>query len=195
MKSFDQEIKLGIQTTVIATVCSILMGFVFFRFSVFQVTSPAFQFVLFGFYASFLYAVFRTSSFQQSVGTFLLLVVLHEIVMNSSTFYIVLRDVVFLTALASAVYIFHQYFFGRLGHFPQSRPLILGALFTLSSVLATTILWMIHSLLQSSFIVGRSYAGSANLLQGFEGFLIGLAVGIGIELSILVKSKRLRFGI
>ena len=195
MKSIDQEIKSGIQTTFIASLCSILLGFVFFRFNVFQITSPAFQFVLFGFYASFLYAVFRATTFRKSAGVFFLLIILHELVLKSTSFYFVLRDLVFLTALAAAVYVFHQYFFGRLSHFPLSRPLILSALFSLFSIVATSVLWMIHSLLQSTFITGMSFAGSANLLQGFEGVLIGLGVGIGIELSLILKSRRLKLGI
>lgn len=194
METSDQ-IKNGLQTTAIATACSILVGFVFFRLRIFQVTSPAFQFVVFGFYASLLYAVVRATTLQKSAGAFVLLTVFHEIVFKSSSFYFILRDIVFLTALAIAVYVFHQYFFGRLGHFRQSRPLILGALVTLASVCATTVLWMLHSVLQSSYITGMSFAGSFNLLQGFEGFLIGLAVGIGIELSLLMKSRKFRFGL
>lgn len=186
MESETQDIRNVLQIVIAGTLSCIVLGYLVYQSSVFQLTHPAFGFILFGFMGSTTFAVLRTSSVSKAAATLLMLVVLSEVLTKPPEWHFILRDVLFALSIGTSVFVFHRMFYKQLSLIRMARPLILGSLIAISATLVTVVLVLVLSLFSTTFRADPLHSITVNLSNGF---LIGLGMGIGFELVSTMRSR------
>jgi len=157
--------------TIIGTITSTLTGLVFFGFEIFQLKSTFFQFIIVGLICSLSFILFKLKRYRDSV--FILIIIFLFEYMWVGSKYPITHFIYFLSVIICA-FIYSKYFYIQSQQVKLSRPLILSSLMALIFVIDYYILLLIYE------------AGPGKLLPFKNmpiGFLTGLGVGIGIEVS------------
>lgn len=186
---YEQKVKKFILTTVFAALGAVAVGFLFLRQNIFEFRLPAFVFLSEGLTGGIIFSTLRASSIRNSLAVVFLLVLTH-VVLNRPIFWVyALQDALFVVGLSAALFVFLRYFFERYCEQRVGRPLILSSLVAIAYAFITGIL-------DFTFLLSRG-APTLNLAQAVyfilaQGFLLGIGLGVGIELSEIVDKKNLR---
>ena len=164
---------------------SILIGLMFLSTTIFQISSSAFQFVGFGIFGAIVLATTKVTSSQKSFVALVLAAFFYELILFPLGTHLIIRDVLFLLGIGSAIIVFRSYFYQRLNGTIVARPLVLAAMLAINGIVITYILRFAFSFFFEG-IHEPAAAASANL--GF-GFLIGLGLGAGDEFAELSKQQ------
>jgi len=161
------------------TVFSVAIGAAFFGMKIFDVESPLFQFVSYGFIGSFAFALFKAQRYYISLvvlsGLFIGLYYL------SGAHFLVSHIFYYMSTLLS-IFIFSVLIFDHLKTAKFIRPFILATMISIFFVSNTFLLSLIYSRDISSTIVFRNM---------FLGLLIGVGIGIGIEMGYFLVRKEI----
>ena len=170
-------IQIILATTILGTITSTLIGLVFFGLEVFQSKSPFFQFISVGLICSLSLVLFNLKRYRDSA--FILIILFLFDYMWYGSKYPITHFIYYLSVILST-YVFSRYFYVQLEKIKYSRPLILSSLLSIMFVVAYLLLTMIYS----------SGPGSLRPFKNMPiGFLIGLGVGIGLEMAEHILDK------
>jgi hypothetical protein len=180
MKPDLQKFFLGVVSPILG---SIVVGFVFFGGSIFQTMSVTFQFVAFGIVGGLMLATTKVATVSRSFVVLVVITVFYEFMLMPFKTVNIVRDILFLFGIGSTIILYRSYFSKRMDGTSIAHPLVLSALLALNGVVVTTILRFVVPL---SFEADREISISMIQNLSFE-FLIGLGLGIGEELSGLLR--------
>jgi hypothetical protein len=174
----------------IPVVCSIIVGYIFYGLGVFDRYHGSFQFVMSAIVASVFYYLLVYLRVRDAWLGLILLTFATLLTTESTRPSYILRDIFYVAAIGSAVFIYHTEFSQYAGHNRAFPAIILGGLYGILSVIASEIhLWFIRTFAMED--TGGTLVGLA-ATTAFFGLLIGVAVGAGITLAdeLLGRTKR-----
>lgn len=177
MKLNQKNLKTILIFAVTGIVCCTVLGFIFFGSDVFNTRSPMFQFPVYGFVGSVAFILFKLKSYRDALFI-LVLVFLLEYLLTGSRY--LLTHLIYFSSVVLGVYLFLRYFYNRIRRIKYAGPLILAGIFGLLFVADMLLLSIIYSHGEVKFLPLKTMP---------IGFLIGLGVGIGIELSEYIKAR------
>ena len=168
--------------TVTGTVTCILTGITFFGLEVFETKSPFFQFLVYGIIGSISFIFFKLKRYRDALFI-LILLFLFDILWIGSKFPI--THLIYYLSVISGLFIFSKYFFIQTVTIKYARPLILASILALLFVVGFFTLKLIYASGQGKLLPFKNMP---------VGFLIGLGLGIGVELSeyLLSRSEALK---
>ncbi|NHZ85584.1 MAG: hypothetical protein GWP19_06855 [Planctomycetia bacterium] len=153
------------------TISTIIIGFLFFGFSIFNKQNPSFQFPVFGIIGTISFALFKLKEFRYSIFI-LSLLFLFEIIFTGEKY--IVTHILFYIAMVLSILIYTKFFYARLNNIKYSRFLVLASIISISYVIVTIILGLLF----------KSDSINLFLFQNMPiGFLIGIGLGLGFELS------------
>jgi hypothetical protein len=154
-----------------ATAICIAVGFVFFGRAVFDLRDPMFQFSSYAVLGSVMFVLFRESELRRGIYTGLLIFVLIYLVTDAR---FPVTHFTYFVSLAAAVLLFARKIFDKLDEMRWVRPLVLGGFLAVFFVFATLLMGLVYYHDRMEFLPFRNMP---------VGFLIGLALGTGFEVS------------
>ncbi len=167
--------------SLIPVVCSILIGMLFFRMSVFVRTYSSFQYIANAVTASLFYNLLITVRRREAYLGLLILLFLTFAVTRSDTFQLITRDIFAVAAIAGTVALYVQYFRdrsrGNIFYPAIVMAGLYGILYIVASSLQLMLLWVTSTEVREMSI--RMLAPST----AFWGVTIGFAVGAGIMIA------------
>jgi len=185
MESDTQRIKEFLQIVFLASICSIILGFLFFRSDVFQMTHPAFGFIAFGLIGSITFGALKMFSPSRALAALLFLLVVNEVLTKPPEVTLFLRDVLFTIGLGAAIFLFHRLFYIQISTMPMARSLILGSLTAISATVFTVVLNLLLIAFFEPLSSDLLHAISVNLMIGF---LVGVGLGVGFEIAAKITA-------
>lgn len=183
MESTQSIIKEIAFRTFISILCCTILGFIFWKGSVFYRYHSAFQFIAYGTMGSIFFYTLRFGVKNALAALLIALVVLSFLVMESRGLYFV-RDLSVAITMSSSLYIYFTIFHNRTKLSKLTEPFILAMLFSISNLILYLILDSI------TFKIPITLAWVYQVTKHF--FLIGLGIGIGIILTEEPYLKKIR---
>ena len=167
--------------SVIPIACSAVIGFIFYRWNVFNPHYPAFQFVESAALASIFFYSLTYARQRNAFAVLLILFLLVLLVPRSTRLMYMLRDFFYTAGIAAAVLLYVR----QLRSNPSLRGQYFGLVFSGILGICTIIAWSIQ-LFFVEFVFSKHQP--VNLLSfismaAFFGFMIGLGVGVGIVIN------------
>ena len=164
------------------TAASIAAGLIFFGLRIFDANSPLFQIIVYGLAGSSAFILFRMQRYRDAVFFLLIIFILDLFIFNFK--FPLNRTLYFLTAVAGA-YIFIRYFYHQCSAVRYARPILLGGIYAILSVVVVIIV---------SLVYNKGEGGLFPFINMPIGFLVGLGLGGGFELADHLAAKILRDG-
>ncbi|MEA2077187.1 MAG: hypothetical protein U9O95_04130 [Candidatus Marinimicrobia bacterium] len=159
------------------TLISIIVGVAFYGMKIFDIKSPLFQFISYGFIGSFAFALLKAQCYYISLvvlaGLFIGLYYL------TGAHFLVSHIFYYISMLLS-IFIFSVLIFDHLKTAKFIRPLILATMISIFFVSNTFLLSLIYS---------RDISSTIAFKNMFLGLLIGVGIGIGIEMGYFLVRK------
>jgi hypothetical protein len=170
--------------SLVSSVCSIVIGAVFYQESVFLRTHYAFQFVTSGILGSVFLSMLRFANAKDATATLLGLFVCQFLVTRPSGMWFIFRDVAFVAALGSSLYLFFVSYFKKGRGEGLLTPVLIGALLGACNLLASVVLILVG---------GRSLTENVPvmLVNVILGMLIGIGIGTGVLLSDRIAGTKI----
>lgn len=175
-------------TTLFGLLGSVIIGLIFFGYSIFTTSNPNFQFVAFGFCGALFFGLFEFGSLKEQIFSFIIILVLQLVVFTgkliSLTFFI--RDLLSLGSLFLSILFYHK--------FIKRNPQIKIYLRCFALVLIYALLNSLFGILLFIFSTnGRFPEASILYFISRIAILIGLGVGLGIDFYF--QNKTLLFNL
>lgn len=164
--------------SITGTITCLLLGVTFFGVEVFDTRSPFFQFVIYSIIGSLSFILFHLERYREAIFILVLLFLFGIIWLGSK--YPLTHTLAYLSVIIG-MYIYSRYFFTQIQTIKYSRPLILASIFAILFVMVTFILTLVYHANQGKLLPFKNMPA---------GFLIGLGLGMGIELSEYLISQR-----
>ena len=167
--------------SVIPIACSTAIGFLFYRWNVFNPHYPTFQFVESAALASIFYYSLTYLRLRNAFAALLVLFLLELLVTRSTRPMYVLRDLLHTGGIATAVILYYRQLRSNSGLKGQYFGLVLSGILGVCTIVA----WSIQLfLVEFVFIKHQSIDLTRFIsLAAFYGFLVGLGVGVGIVIN------------
>ena len=163
-------------TTSFGLLGSVLIGIIFFGFSVFATTDPNFQFVAFGFSGALFFSLFEFESLKEQIFGFIIILFLHLVIISGKSLSIALfiRDLFFLGSLFLSILLYHK--------FLKRNPQIKLYLRSFALVLIYALLNSLFGILVFIFNTNGSFPEISFIyFIARMAILIGLGIGLGID--------------
>jgi len=159
------------------TVFSIVIGVAFFGMKIFDVESPLFQFVSYGFIGSLAFVIFKA---QRYLISLVVLIGLFVGLYFLTGAHFLVSHIFYYMSLSVSIFIYSVLIFDHLKTAKFIRLVILATMISIFFVSNTFLLSLIYSRDISSTIVFKNM---------FLGLLIGVGIGIGVEMACLLVKK------
>lgn len=175
MKNDNRKITEAIFIILLGSLFTMLLGYLYRGSDIFTPTDPAFQFVVYGISGSILMAIIHLSSFSNFIAGFIALLLIEFIVFNITHIGIILARILFLAALAGAIFIYHQYYYNKLVKLTFGKFIPLSALLFITNFILAVILGLavISGLINAELNNREFFMGQASF-----GFMIGTGIGL-----------------
>ena len=181
MEGKQQILAKFIITVAMGTICCLIVGLCFFGLKVFVFKDPASQFLIVGLTGSIFYSLLKFRSVIDAILIMILLYLANLLIFGTARF--LLTRLIFFIGVSGALFVFHRYFEDKIKELKFGKFLTVASLFTIMYFVCTIVLQIIYN--SANF--------KTELLYNLDlGFLIGLGLGIGIELSNRINT---RFGL
>ncbi len=171
------------------TVCSTFIGFAVYGGRVFDSQHPAFGFIVYGAIGGIIFSSFRYMPSPAPPVVIVMAAGLNAAISQLTDWMQIYIKVLFVAAIAGAIYVFEKKYFERLQQMRIARIMVFASLIAVAYIVVALVLDA--TLLASSKGVGLTVHGDVyyNLA---DGFFLGIGLGLGSELSqiLVVKSKR-----
>jgi hypothetical protein len=178
MKRNDKKITEAVFIVVLGSLFTILLGYLYKHSSIFTPTDPGFQFVIYGISGSILMAIIHLSGTRNFIAGGFGLLLVELILFNITHVGIILARVLFFAALASAIFVYHRYYYNKLLKLKFGKFIPLSALLFIADFILAVILGLaIEELNNREFLLAQAYFG----------FMIGIGIGLGLELSAPIR--------
>jgi hypothetical protein len=162
---------------IVSTTVCVLVGMLFTNYRVLDVSSPGFQFLAYAVIASGFYTVLRFSSERNAMLLLGILFLIYLYITRSSELMPIFRNFMVVAGIAIVTYVFQKIIDGVFDEIRFGKFLIWGALYGIVYIFVTVVL---VSLLGSENS-GYYYMNNLRL-----GFLMGIGLGLGLEISDLI---------
>jgi hypothetical protein len=177
VRSNSKSIAGVVGRSLVSILCSLILGFIFYRWSIFRWNFPSFQIVAFAIVGSLFFFTLRIHKRNAFALLLVLFVIQAGLLTSSQRFSILLSNLVFYVAIAAALFIFFVTFYRKTAKLRNLHPLVLATLSALAFAVATVIMELIEG--------GVSMMSGAQMLSivrfnSTNGFLVGLGIGLGI---------------
>jgi len=173
--------RIIIFTILCGSLCTIILGFIFFQFRIFNIHDPLFQFLAYGIVGSVAFALFLQRRYRDAVFALILLFVLNVIVAGIYRFTLLVTHSFFFLAMVFSILFFERHFYGKMANIEIARPIVLAGIITIAFLLVSPILRLLF----------YSSEGQFHFFSNMPvGFLIGLGLGIGFEVSKFLYSRQ-----
>jgi hypothetical protein len=180
--SKKQDIKYIVLTIGLGSICCVTLGALFFGSKIFNKELPFFQIASLGLVGSVAFSLFYFKRYRDAIYVLIMLFIINIIIANLTKASFVIIHFLYFSSVIVAVFLFSKYFFIQIANMKISRPLVLASILALFLVMATGLQWVIFAK------DGMPFYPLGNLPIGF---LIGLGLGIGFELSDYIYSKKI----
>ena len=177
-----QDIKHIALTISLGTICCMALGALFFGLKIFDKELPFFQIASFGLVGSLAFSLFYFKRYRDATYVLIMLFIINIIIANLTKVSFLIIHFLYFSSVIVAVFLFSKYFFIQIANMKISRPLVLASILALFFVMATGLQWVIFAK------DGMPFYPLGNLPIGF---LIGLGLGIGFELSDYLFSNKI----
>ena len=177
-----QDIKHIVLTIGFGSICCMALGALFFGLQVFNKEFPFFQIVSLGLVGSVAFSLFYFKRYRDATYVLIMLFIANIIAVNLTKVSFMIIHFLYFSSVIIAVFLFSKYFFFQIANMKISRPLVLASILALFFVMATGVQWSIFAK------DGMPFYPLANLPIGF---LIGLGMGIGFEISEYLYSRKI----
>jgi len=167
-------------TIVFGTICCTAVGASFFGSKIFNIGLPFFQFISFGLVGSVAFPLFYFKRYRDAIYVLIMLFIINIIIANLTKVSFLIIHLLYFSSVIAAIFLFSKYFFNQIANLKISRPLVLAAILALFFVLATALQWVVFARDDTPFYI----LGNLPI-----GFLVGLGLGIGFEISEIFYSK------
>ena len=170
-----------IARAVVATVCCVVLGLVFYSDQIWNIYYPPFKFVTHGVVGSLFFCSLRAFGIRTSVAILIVLFFAEsELVLKSFLYNRLLNDILFFSVAPLAILIFDKLFHAKVDVTTPFDPIILGALFAGASALARTV-FELHQQVQPQYWT-ILHPGRLAPELGMH-FLIGFGLAAGFFLT------------
>ncbi|MEJ2545057.1 MAG: hypothetical protein P8Y99_13405 [Calditrichaceae bacterium] len=169
---------LAIYIIVFGSLFTMMLGFSFKFSSIFRTTDPGFAFVKQGIYGSILIALIHLSNLKNFIFGVFSLLIFTIVLFKITDFGIILSRFLYLSALATAIFIYHNYYYNKLNNLAFGKFIPLSGLLYISFLIVTIIVALLANEPNFRQVI-FDFAG--------YGFIIGTGIGIGFELSLPLK--------
>jgi len=167
--------------SLVATICCVVIGLVFYRQEVWNIYYPAFRFVTYGVVGSLFFCSLRELGFRNAIAILLVLFFIEaEFVLGSFEYGRLFNDIIYFAIAPLAILVFYKVFHSKVQETTFFDPLILGALFAVASSLARFVLDIHRQTQVQYWAIFRPWRMVPDLAMSF---LIGFGLGIGFFLT------------
>ncbi len=173
-------------TAILAALGSVVVGFIFFHARLFDIGRGGYQFLSFGIIGGAVFAAFRFFDKRNAVLILLILVVLNEVLLNATGRAVLWQDLLYYAGLCAAVILFSEYYFRKLAEAALVRLPVLTSLLALNYLVVAVIIYLFY---QSNPSVPQLNLSQIIYYDLAQGFLIGLGLGLGIEVAEYILKK------
>ena len=170
--------------TIFGFVGSILIGYFFYNNNIFVFKSPAFQFIIIGFFASLFFSLLKYRSTRDQLFGIAIIIFWDFVIIIGKPLStaLVVRDIMFLSSMFVSVTLYYNFIKRKLKKKYFLRSFALGIIYALLTIVFGTIVYFINA--QFSFPPsGFLYAIAKNSL------LTGLGIGIGLDFYLQYENK------
>jgi hypothetical protein len=172
----DKRLREILVGSIMSAVCCLLIGLLFFQENALDRTHYAFQLLSNGIIGGLFFYTLRVAKIKVAVVLLVFLLIVQIAVARSTGFWLILRDILLVSALGSAIYLFFDRYYAKQKAHSMLNPLILGGLLAATNLVATIILVLINGLPIFQAVPSAT-------LNVALGFLSGFGIGLGILIS------------
>lgn len=169
-----QDIKYVASTVAFGTACSAIVGLLFFGLKIFNIKLPFFQFIAYGITGSVSFSLFQLRRNRDAIYVLIMLFIVDAVIAGLTRLSFLITHFLFFSSVIIAAYLFSKYLYNQSASLKISRPLILAGILAILFLAVTVLMWIIF---------GKNYSPFNPLANLPTGFLIGLGLGIGFEIS------------
>jgi hypothetical protein len=167
--------------SLVATICCVVIGLVFYRQQVWNIYYPAFRFVTYGVVGSLFFCSLLELGLRNAIAILVLLFFIEaEFILGSFEYGRLLNDIIYFTIAPLAVLVFYKVFHSKVQATTFFDPLILGGLFAGASTLARFVLDIHRQTQVQYWAILRPWQLVPDLAMSF---LIGFGLGLGFFLT------------
>jgi hypothetical protein len=169
-------------------ICSCVIGFFFFQEGIFNHALPAFQYFWTAVVGAIFYNLLRTFRTRDAYLGLLILLFLTFATTQSTRFAFILRDIIYVAAIAATMIVYVRYFLPLAQSHPAHPAVILAGLYGLLYILGAEGQFAILRILGHE---NEGYAVvSVATTVGFFGLTIGFALGAGFSITERILQKK-----
>ncbi len=161
----------------VSTTISVLVGMLFTNYAIFNVSSPGFQFLAYAVIASGFYTMLRLSSEKNALLLLGILFLIYLYITRSSELLPIFRNFMVIAGITIVTLIFQKIIDKTFDEISFGKFLIWGALFGIVYIAVTMVL---------VGIMGSENSGYYYMNNLRLGFLMGIGLGLGLEISNLI---------
>ena len=162
--------------TILGMLGSILIGFIFYRFSIFNIYMTHFQFIACGFYGSLFFGLLDYESGKTQLGSMIAMIFFNLVIFTGkslSAAYII-RDFFYLGGLFLSLKLYHQFIKRNPNIKYYIRSLALSFIYGLIAVACGSIIYILNEKISFPPI-------NFIYMLGRYGIFIGLGIGLGLD--------------
>ena len=160
----------------ISILCCAVVGYIFYQERIFNRHIPTFTILVYGIIGSIFFQILRVNVRNAWAAFLLLFIANTALITHSTRIAYLVRDVFYCGALALALVLFFRIFYHKGTKDRWTEPLILAALLSVFTLVALSILMILHKALHNLTFI---YLYTTAKLY----FLTGLGLGMGIILT------------
>jgi len=164
---------------VVPIILTVILGVIFYGLTLFQPHNPGFQIIVGAVISSLFFLTLRVSRRDAFAVLLVLFVIQMGLILRPPSFFRFGAGSLFTVAYATSLYIFYQAFYLKTVGLRYLHPLVLAAIYTILSLLVSTILILVGKIYQSVEPIRLLYSIETNALNSF---VVGLGTGLGILL-------------
>ncbi len=162
--------------TFFGMVGSILLGFIFYRESIFEFSKTNFQFISIGFIGAFLFSILEYRSLRDEIYVSIIILILSLAISFEKTPFIayVIRNILYLGSLVLSINLYHQFIIRNSKIKYYLRSFIFVSIYTVLYVSSGIIIYLFNA---------KDGFPSQDFLYSLvvSAVLIGLGIGLGID--------------
>lgn len=118
-----QDIRQIALTISFGTVCSLLVGLLFFGLKIFDTKLPLFEFFTFGIIGSVVFLLFNTKRFRDAIFALIFLLFFNVVIVGMFKVSILITYLLYFSGLFLSIYIFAKYFYSQLANMKSAAQL------------------------------------------------------------------------
>jgi len=176
------NLKTILLTVLLVFIVNFIFGYLVFKDQLFEVTHPGFGFIILPIVGAIVFSLKMLKKNRDMIYAALIIFVLNIMITVGLNFSLIITHLFFYAAIIAAVIIFSLYF-NRLKTMKVIRPLLMASMLAMVFPMASVFTWILFS------APDMNWHPFQNLPYGF---VMGLGIGIGIEIKeYFINTKKI----